>query len=50
MFRINEKKLLYDEQCPGILVTLMSKLRSSILVGEMEHLGGAFCGETNGIL
>ena len=44
MFRINEKKLLYDEHYPGILETFMSRL--SILVGKMEHLGGAFCVET----
>ena len=25
MFKINEKKLLYDEHYPGILVTFMSK-------------------------
>ena len=44
MFRINEKKLLYEEHYPGILVTFMSK--TEYFRGKMEHLGGAFCGET----
>ena len=44
MFRINEKKLLYDEHYPGILETFMSKtehfsgengaFRRSILCGN----------------
>ena len=47
MFRINEKKLLYDEHYPGILVTFMSKtehfsgengaFRRSILWGKQKH-------------
>ena len=47
MFKINEKKLLYDEHCPGILVTFMSKtehfseengaFRRSILWGNKRH-------------
>lgn len=40
MFRIIEKTFLYDEYCPGILVTFMRKT---------EHFSGengAFCRET----
>ena len=40
-FEINFKKnRLYNEHYPSILVTFLG--RPSILVGKMEHEGGAF--------